>query len=86
MVHRHNLTLVHDRMLLGRSKPNNLQLRKRFPSSPTPHHDFVPHLLTTKNASIHKMSENRPPPNKPTDSKTTIEIFKTKKLDSKMTP
>ena len=42
-------------------------------------HDFLPHLLTTKNASNHKMSENRPLPNIPTDSKTTFEIFKTKK-------
>ncbi len=31
-----------------------------------------------KKASNHKMSENRPSPNMPTDSKTTFEIFKTR--------
>ena len=61
------------------------QLRKHFPSSPL-RHDLVPHLLTTKNASNQKMSENRPPLNIPTDSKTTFGIFKTQKSNSKMTP
>merc|ERR1711984_7248 len=32
-----------------------------------------------KKASNHKMSENRPSPNMPTDSKTTFGIFKTQK-------
>ena len=43
-------------------------------------------FLGTKNASNHKMSENKPLPNIPTDSKTTFGIFKTQKSNSKMTP
>ena len=39
-----------------------------------------------KKASNHKMSENRPSPNMPTDYKTTFGIFKTQKSNSKMTP
>ena len=39
-----------------------------------------------KKASNHKMSENRPSPNMPTDSKTTFGIFKTQKSNSKITP
>ena len=54
------------------------QLRKYFPSLLL-HHDFLPHLLTTKNASNQKMSENRPSLNMLTDSKTAFEIFKTQK-------
>merc|ERR1711895_65775 len=38
---------------------------------------------TQKLPSNHKMSENRPFPNMPTDSKTTFGIFKTQKSNSK---
>ena len=37
-----------------------------------------------KKASNHKMSENRPSPNIPTDSKTTIEIVKSQKSNKKL--
>merc|ERR1712082_503433 len=36
--------------------------------------------------SNQKISENRPPPNMPSDSKTTFEIFKNQKSNSKKTP
>ena len=36
-----------------------------------------------KKASNHKMSENKPSPNMPTDSKTTFRIFKTQKTKLK---
>ncbi len=82
MVHSHTLTLVHDRMLLGRSKPNNLTIKKTFSffsySSSrfcTPPFD---HQKCLKSQNVRKQT----PPNMPTDSKT-FEIFKLKNQTKK---
>ena len=67
----------------------NLTIKKTFSSSYYSYSSVTirwRQLLSIKNASNQKMSVNRPLLNIPTDSKTTFEIFKTQKSNSKMTP